>query len=431
MLSRLFDNERRALMSIGYACLTMGVPNTSQKSCMLKNASEENLSKIIDWNLNSFENIIDYNIKNNIKLFRISSDLIPFGSSTANALPWWNIFRNDFLRLSEKIKNSGMRVSMHPGQYTVLNSPSEEVVSRAIEDLNYHAKVLDSLCKGAQHKIILHIGGIYKDKEQAIDRFIKNYERLDSRVKRRLVVENDDRSYNISDVLEIGGILNIPVIFDDLHHQINPPDSKRDEVFWIGECRETWKEEDGKQKIHYSQQNPNKRIGSHSESIRINEFMDFFNRLDTKVLDIMLEVKDKNLSALKCINCTSGAKNIKVLEEEWSRYKYSVLESSPANYLAIRKLLINKKEYPAIAFYNLVELALDEKIIPGNSINAAQHVWGYFKDVATEREKVIFLRSIDDFREGKASITTIKNKLCKMAITYNREYLINSYYFVL
>lgn len=418
-------------MSIGYACLTVGVPNTDQKSCMLKNASETKLSEIIGWNLHSLENIINYNIKNNIKLFRISSDLIPFGSSSANTLPWWNIYNSYFLKLGEKIKKSGMRVSMHPGQYTVLNSTSEEVVSRAIEDLNYHVKVLDCLCVGTEHKIVLHIGGIYKDKEQAINRFIRNYERLDPGVKKRLVVENDDKSYNISDVLEIGTILNIPVIFDNLHHKINPTHSQRDEIYWINKCRETWKQEDGKQKIHYSQQNPIKRPGSHSESIRINEFVDFYHKLKRTDLDIMLEVKDKNLSAIKCINCTDEEKNIKVLEEEWSRYKYSVLEDSPADYLAIRKLLINKKEYPATAFYNLVEEALHKKCISGNSINAAQHVWGYFKDVATEKEKAAFLKCIDEFSENKISINTIKNRLWKMALKYNREYLLNSYYFVL
>ena len=65
-------------MNIGYACLTLGVRDTNFKTCTLKNASEKNLMNIIDFNLDSLESIIDYNIKNDIKLFRISSDIIPF-----------------------------------------------------------------------------------------------------------------------------------------------------------------------------------------------------------------------------------------------------------------------------------------------------------------------------------------------------------------
>jgi len=110
---------------------------------------------------------------------------------------------------------------MHPGQYTVLNSPNEEVGARTIDDLNYHTRVLDSLGVGVEHKIVLHIGGIYNDKKQAIKRFITNYHHLDDSVKGRLVLENDDKSYNVNDVLEIGTILNAPVIFDNLHNEIN------------------------------------------------------------------------------------------------------------------------------------------------------------------------------------------------------------------
>lgn len=293
-------------MSIGYACLTVGVPNTSMKSCRIKNASEEKLLELIAHNLNSLENILDYNIKNDIKLFRISSDLIPFGSSPANSLEWWEIFAHKFLDISKKIKDSGMRVSMHPGQYTVLNSPNEDVVERAIEDLNYHTKVLDTLSLGPENKIILHIGGVYNDKNQAIERFIKNYDQLEDKVKQRLVLENDDKSYTINEVLQIGTQLGASVVFDNLHHKINHCKNQESDQYWINLCRNTWKEKDGRQKIHYSQQNPLKNPGSHSETIKIDEFMDFYKRVNGKEIDIMLEVKDKNLSALKCINCTSN-----------------------------------------------------------------------------------------------------------------------------
>lgn len=416
-------------MSIGYACLTIGVQNTNLKSSIAKNINEEKLLDLISHNLNSLENIIDYNIKNDIKLFRISSDLIPFGSSPINNIQWEKIFLSEFNKIGEKIRNSSMRVSMHPGQYTVLNSPNIEVVDRAIEDLNYHTKVLDTLGVGSEHKIVLHIGGVYNDKKQAMERFICNYSLLDDKVKERLVIENDDKSYNINEVLEIGKKLNIPVIFDNLHNEINSYDKEKSDKYWISKCKETWKEKDGYQKIHYSQQNALKKLGSHSNTIRLNEFIRFYESLDREDIDIMLEVKDKNLSAVKCINAVSLDNKIKRLEEEWAKYKYTILENSPSKYLEVRNLLKDKDNYPFLKFYKLIEEAMETEINSGNSLNALMHVWGYFKNRADEKEKKSFLESLEDFKQEKISIGTVKKKLWKMAVKYNEVYLLNSYYF--
>ena len=204
-------------MSIGYACLALGVKDSSMKTCMKKNASESRLKELIENNLDSLENLIDYNIKSGIKLFRISSDLIPFGSSPVNGLQWWKIYAERFSLIGNKIRENNIRVSMHPGQYTVLNSQDEEVVERAVEDLIYHCRVLEGLGTGNESKIILHIGGVYNDKKKSANRFSENCRRLPDNVRQRLVIENDDRSYNISDVLEIGKRLGIPVVFDNLN----------------------------------------------------------------------------------------------------------------------------------------------------------------------------------------------------------------------
>ncbi|WP_300379995.1 UV DNA damage repair endonuclease UvsE [Clostridium sp.] len=418
-------------MSIGYACLTIGVASADFKTCIIKNATELKLLELIEYNLNSLENIIRYNIKNNIRLFRISSDLIPFGSNEVNNVPWWDIFEPKLLAIGKIIKNSGMRVSMHPGQYTVLNSQNPDVVSRAVCDLKYHTKVLDSLGVSGEHKIVLHIGGVYNEKENAIERFITNYNKLEEGIKGRLVIENDDKSYNVSDVLKISKVLNIPVIFDNLHNKLNLITEENSETYWIEECRKTWKEKDGMQKIHYSQQNPLKNPGSHSNTIMIDEFTSFYEKLINKDIDIMLEVKDKNLSAVKCINCIESKGNIKLIEIEWSKYKYTVLEKSPKAYMEIRKLLKNKGEYPAISFYKLLEEALQTEVTVGNAVNAAQHVWGYFKDIASDKEKSKFLLNIEKFNEKEISIKRIKNDLWKMAEKYNRVYLLDSYYFVI
>jgi len=187
---------------IGYACITLGVYNVNYRTCRQTNATTELLMQIIAHNLDALERAIDYNQRNGIHLFRISSDLIPFGSSPVNQLSWWELFAPQLAQIGKKIQQAGMRVSMHPGQYTVLNSTSESVVQNAIDDLVYHNRFLDSLGVGSSHKIILHVGGVYGDKIQAMSRFKSIWSSLDESIQRRLVLENDDKSYTISDVLD-------------------------------------------------------------------------------------------------------------------------------------------------------------------------------------------------------------------------------------
>lgn len=418
-------------MSIGYACKTVGVLNTDMKSCTLKNAKDERLIELIAHNIEALNNIIDYNIENNIMLFRISSDLVPFGSGEVNKVKWWEVFSEELRLIGEKIKAVNMRVSVHPGQYTVLNSTNEEVVKRAVDDLVYHTRILDSLGLSKEHKLILHIGGGYDNKKISAKRFMDNYEPLDENIKNRLVIENDDKIYNIEEVIEIGTKLSIPVIFDNLHNEINPSSYKLNESFWIEQCKATWKKEDGNQKIHYSIQAENKKRGSHSDTISIDKFMAFHDMLNRQDIDIMLEVKDKNLSCVKCINCTTPDLKINTLEKEWSRYKYNILEHSHISYLKIRELLKNKQDISPVLFYNLLENGLNSQCNEGSCLNAALHVWGYFKDKAEEKEKSVFFKYLEKYKLHEAEINKVKSYLKKMAEKYDEKYLLNSYYFIL
>ena len=418
-------------MSIGYACLNIGTPNTNIRSVMQRNATPEKLTEVTAHNLAALEKMIDYNRKNGIKLFRISSDLIPFGSSPVNALPWWDIHAEAFQHIGAKIRKSGIRVSFHPGQYTVLNSPDEDVVARAILDLAYHAKMLECLGVDNQHKIVLHVGGIYGDKKEALERFEQNFRRLPEAVQNRLIIENDDRLYNIEEVLELAHRLQIPAVYDNLHHAINPPPSGGTDPYWIAEAKKTWKAADGNQKIHYSQQAPGKRPGAHIDTIDLKTFLTFHEQLEDKQIDIMLEVKDKNLSAIKCQNATTTAPKSVLLEKEWGRYKYAVLERSPAVYQTIRTLLKDKEAYPVQEFYRLIETAFAEEPHPGYAENAAAHVWGYFKKHATKAERRQYQKNLVNYRNNTGTRAALKRQLFKLAEKYEADYLLQSLYFYL
>src|SRR5699024_10451031 len=413
-------------MRIGYARQTVGIPGVKFKTTKLKNTTDEKLIELIHSNLHSLDLIFDYNIENNIQMFRISSDIIPFGSHEANKLKWWELFQEKLAALGKKAQDNDIRLSMHPGQYTVLNSPNIDVVHRAAADLLYHTRFLDAMVLDESHKIILHVGGVYGEKKSAMERFIENYKQLDERIHKRLIIENDDRQYTISEVLEISEKANIPVVFDNLHHASNPA-HELSEAEWIIKSRKTWTIKDGQQKIHYSQQDPTKRMGAHSHTIDLKEFSEFYSRLPTEEIDIMFEVKDKNLSAVKGINLLVTP-HIKYLEKEWGRYKYWILEHSPQIYNEIRQLLKDKKRYPVIDFYELIDEALENPVTGGAAVNAAQHIWGYVDDIADEKTEVKYEKEIAKVATGD-STRSLKRILWQLSKTKEQQYLIDSLYF--
>ncbi len=414
-------------MRIGYACLAMGVKGSKLSSCTMKNADAARLAALIRQNLSALERMVDYNLENGIRLYRISSDLIPFGSSPVNRLDWLGLFHEDFHRIGEKIRTGGMRVSMHPGQYTVPGAPDEGVAARSVEDLAYHARVLDALGTGADSKIILHLGGVYGDKKTALERFRAQFYGLEPAIRQRVVLENDEKCYNIEDALETGLRLKTPVVFDNLHHEVNPS-GPLDARYWIDACRETWQPQDGPQKIHYSQQDPHKKPGGHSATIGVRKFLDFVEASGREDLDIMLEVKDKNLSAVKCALCAAPAAAPLMLEREWARYKYAVMERSQAAYQDIRALFRNDRPSP-LAFYERVERALSLPVEADGAANAAEHVWGYFKKSATEAEKSSFFTALGRYCEGRGTLEAVKRRLMALAEKYGSDYLAEAYYF--
>ena len=151
---------------IGYACLN---PDISQgfKTCRFDNLTNDKWIELIEWNLATLEEMITYTVDHGIGLLRLSSDLIPFATKPKEGvdLDWKEYFESTFNRIKDKVQSTQLRISMHPGQYTVLNSMDMNVVQRAIDDLEYHSELLELLGGNQTNKIIIHIGGVYGDKE--------------------------------------------------------------------------------------------------------------------------------------------------------------------------------------------------------------------------------------------------------------------------
>ena len=293
------------MIRIGYACINtkLDPPN---RTCRLKNATPEKILELASANVEALQPILDWNAAHGIELFRITSDLIPFGSHPINTVPWWRILKSQFARLGDFIASKGLRVSMHPGQFTILNSPRREVVANSVKELEYHTAVLDALGVDNSHKIVIHLGGVYGDKAESLSRFVENCKRLNSRIRARLVIENDERCYTVDDVLGASRAIGVPVVFDVFHHIWNPALEALPVRSIIGLAAKTWRKRDGRVKIHYSNQWPGGPAGAHSKSINVGKFLQFYDTIHDLDLDIMLEVKDKEQSVLKLFRALSA-----------------------------------------------------------------------------------------------------------------------------
>lgn len=415
--------------AVGYACKLVGVPHTAIRSLTLKNAQRDKLLEAARHNLAALLHMVEYNRRAGIGLFRISSDFIPFASHPDVDFPWRKLCASELAAAGNAIAATGLRVSMHPGQYTVLNSPDSDVAERAVADVVYHADFLDALNTGPDAKIVLHVGGVYGDKAAGRRRFADRFRSLPPRAARRIVLENDERNYAIDEVCELASSLNIPALLDVFHHALLPPDSGGTPGDWLRAARKTWRREDGRQKIHYSQQLAGGRPGTHSRTIRIREFMDFHRTLPDLPLDIMLEVKDKNVSALKCAHCLAPRLRRAALTDAWAWYKYAVLEHDAAAYGRIRSLLKNPRP-AALDFYAEAEAALARQANAGGVANAAEHVWGYFKDKADAKERGRFETLLARAHETSGN-AALKRHLLALAEKYGEAYIASSLYLYL
>ncbi len=284
-------------MRIGYPCINRSIGCTANTTFRLASYSEKNLIEKVENNLNCLEKILEYNARNSLLFFRISSDLVPFASHPICRYNWQKHFKDRFKQIGDYIKKHKMRISMHPDQFVLINAKKKDIVKKSIKDLKYHCAVLDLLGLDSQAKVQIHVGGVYGDKKSAIRRFIVEYKKLPRVIKNRLVIENDHISYSLKEcIAAINQAIGIPVLFDSFHHQcLNNKETIKQAIMMASK---TWKRKDGCMMVDYSSQKPKSKKGTHIEHINILLFRKFIKETKGVKFDIMLEIKDKEKSAL-------------------------------------------------------------------------------------------------------------------------------------
>jgi UV DNA damage endonuclease len=262
--------------------------------------------------------ILGYLDAQDIRMYRMATALAPYASHPD--LPAFHTqvgeCEEELAVIGARSRELGVRLSSHPGQYTVLNSEREDVVASAVAELEVQGELFAAMGLGPEAAIVVHVGGASGGIAAAADRFAAGYERLSERVRAHLRIENDDRTFGIGDVVSISERTGAPVIYDALHHRCHDPlgiDDREALRMAFG----TWP--DGVvPKIHYSSPRLDvgerkRRVGrrvertpalpqlrAHADLVEPIGFEHFLRATsDLGPYDVMLEAKAKDLALLR------------------------------------------------------------------------------------------------------------------------------------
>lgn len=307
------------IIRLGYACITETLTGiTTSSSYTYTNYTKEQnkikLDRIIKSNLTDLGKILDYNISNNIHFYRLSSKLIPLATKKEVVFNYLSKYDKYYEYLSKKIEDSRMRVDLHPDQFCVLNSTNKDVVKNSIEILKYHYNILNKL-KVKNKVLVLHVGSNAFGKSNSLTRFINNYMILPKSIRDTIVVENDDKVFNIKDCLYLNEKLNVPIVLDYHHHFCNNDGINLYD--YIEDIFNTWKNINPK--VHFSSPKnlTKKEIRSHNDYIDSNKFIEFvenIKHLDYDI-DIMIEAKKKDEALFRLIRELKYKTNYKFIDD--------------------------------------------------------------------------------------------------------------------
>src|SRR4051795_9725185 len=267
------------------------------------------------WSIEALHGIFDFLERRDIRMSRMSPALAPY--ATHPDLPQFHgqvaECREELAALGERARGMGLRLSTHPGQYVVLNSEKPEVQAAAVRDMELQAELMDAMGLGPEAVVILHVGGAAGGHPAALDRFERGYALLSDRARERLVVENDDRTFALRDVLELHRRTGVKVVWDILHHHCNDPEGIPDREA-LELALASWPP-DVRPKIHYStpktaleerRRKAGRRIErswvlpqlrAHADMIDPIAFEQFVRETAAGLdFDVMLEAKGKDLA---------------------------------------------------------------------------------------------------------------------------------------
>jgi UV DNA damage endonuclease len=294
------------LVRLGYAAMSMNVKNCSPSQTMTytqflktedREAAINKLERIAVSNLTNCLRLLRHNAAHDIEFFRLSSKLIPLANHPD--LPDWDYMipledSLDSIR-SYLHRHPGMRIDFHPDHFVVLNTPKIDVFKTAVKTLNMHKALLEGMGIEPEHRCVLHVGGAYKDKEKALEQFIHNWGIIPLPLQNMIMLENDDKTFTLSETLYLCEKMGIPFVFDYHHHLANREEGAQWEEEWL-RVVDTWKNSKLPLKMHISSPKSEKEFRAHADFIEVKGFMEFLHQVKGSIpqIDVMIEAKRKD-----------------------------------------------------------------------------------------------------------------------------------------
>jgi UV DNA damage endonuclease len=288
------------IVDLGFACVLSDGSLSTNHALRLAAVTEARLAEVAHRNLDDLERILFLMERGPLRLFRIGSSVVPLASHERVPFDWRPLVSRRLAEIGRRAVAAGFRLSMHPGQYTVLGSPDLEVVRRAVAEIDYSCTILDLMGLDGRHKVVVHGGGVYGDREATTVRLVQNLRSLPERLRNRLVLENDERLFNLQQILEIAEAAELPVVFDLHHHKLNP--APADAVELLERVRASW---NCRPKVHLSSQRPNARPGAHDDMLLESDLRELEALLKWDA-DLMVEAKAKEVAALQAWGWLKG-----------------------------------------------------------------------------------------------------------------------------
>ena len=309
---------------LGYVAIALNLEKVTSSSTLtysryLKLSENERLKKLKEVtysNIEAIEKILRYNIDKNIHFYRMTSNLIPLATHPDIMWDYLKYFKKDLEYIGKIIKDNNLRVDAHPDQFNVINSDKESVVENTIKNLNMQVDLFEAM-KYEEGKMVIHIGGAKGGKDIAAQRFIENLNKFPKRITQRLILENDDKTFNAKEVLDICNKTNLPMVFDIHHHNCNK--CNEDLEFLLPEIFKTWDNDILVPKMHFSSPREFENDRKHSDYIETKSFLEFIHTVKevvNKDFDIMIEAKKKDITLNKLVNDLKNFdKNINFIDE--------------------------------------------------------------------------------------------------------------------
>jgi UV DNA damage endonuclease len=294
---------------LGYVAQSLTLNLSASRTCRVANATPVRLLELIETNLKELEEILRFNEKNGIQVFRIGSGLVPLASHPVNELHWWRTFARDFERIGGIATRSGQRLSMHPSPAGAsLSSARPEVHEASEKELIYATRVLDLLGQGPEARVVLHVGGAAPDRATALATAHRTLDAMPDDARRRLVIEHDDRTWSAREVLPLAREHGLPFLADTLHNAVLPSTPVMSTAALLKAATATWKALGLRPKHHLASQKPGGPPGAHADYIDPEDFRAAIAALPAPG-DFMLEAKEKDraLFALRRIAARSRA----------------------------------------------------------------------------------------------------------------------------